>query len=132
PEWLRGNALNLLFQARQVPDPEIMDVPTVTDLAGTEDQRKDLQFLFPRNAFGRPYATPPGIPATRLKILQDAFAAAADDPELRAEMAKLGIPVTPTTAEALANAINEKYATPADVVERVRKLIATESKRIQA
>jgi tripartite-type tricarboxylate transporter receptor subunit TctC len=126
PEWLRDNTLNLLFQTRQVPDPEIVDVPTVMTLAATEDQRKDLQFLFPRNAFGRPYATPPGIPADRLKTLQAAFAGAASDPKLRAETTKLGIPLTPTSAEDLTRTIKEKYATPTDVVERVRRLIATE------
>ena len=112
PEWLRDSTLNLLFQTRQVPDPEIVDVPTVMALAATEDQRKDLQFLFPRNAFGRPYATPPGVPADRLRTLQAAFAAAASDRKLRAETTKLGIPVRPTSAEDLVNTIKEKYATP--------------------
>jgi hypothetical protein len=34
--------------------------------------------------------------------------------------------VRPTRAEDIVNTIKEKYATPADVVERMRKLIATE------
>jgi len=126
PDWLRERTLNLLFQTRQVPDPEIADVPTVMTLAANEDQRKDLQFLFPRNAFGRPYATPPGVPAKRLKMLQDAFAAAVNDPALHAETTKLEIPVTLTGGDELAGTIKEKYATPANVIERVRKFIATE------
>jgi tripartite-type tricarboxylate transporter receptor subunit TctC len=126
PDWLHGNTLNLLFQTRQIPDPEIAEVPTVTSLAADDAQRRDLQFLFPRNAFGRPYATPPGIPADRLKALQNAFAATVNDPDLKAEASKLSVPLMLTTANELANTIKEKYSTPSDVVERVRRLITQE------
>jgi tripartite-type tricarboxylate transporter receptor subunit TctC len=124
PDWLRDDTLNLLFQNRQVPDPEIADVPTVMSLASTPAQRGDLAFLFPRSAFGRPYATPPGVPADRLKALQDAFAATVEDPALRAEAAKLSIPVKLATAEEVAATIREKYATPPEIIERVRSYIA--------
>jgi len=126
PDWLAERTLNLLFQTRQQPDPEIAEVPTVMSLAGNENQRKDLQFLFPRNAFGRPYASPPGLPADRLKALQAAFSASVNDPELIAEAEKLHIPVRLTSADELAGTIREKYATPADVVERVRRFIPKE------
>jgi tripartite-type tricarboxylate transporter receptor subunit TctC len=126
PDWLAGNLLNLLFQTRQIPDPEIAEVPTVTSLAANAEQRKDLQFLFPRNAFGRPYATPPGIPADRLKALQEAFAAAVTDPVLAAEAAKLRIPIALTSADELASTVREKYATPTEVVERVRRFTLKE------
>jgi tripartite-type tricarboxylate transporter receptor subunit TctC len=126
PSWLHDGTLKMLFQTRQVPDPEIADVPSVMSLASTESQRQDLAFLFPRNAFGRPYATPPGLPADRLKSLQDGFAAAVADPELRAETDKLMIPLMATSAEDLAATIREKYATPPEVVERVRRFVARE------
>jgi tripartite-type tricarboxylate transporter receptor subunit TctC len=126
PDWLADKTLNLLFQTRQTPDPEIAEVPTVTSLAANAEQRKDLQFLFPRNAFGRPYATPPGTPADRLKALQAAFAATVNDPALTAEAAKLHIPIALTSADELANTVKEKYATPAEVVERVRRFILKE------
>jgi tripartite-type tricarboxylate transporter receptor subunit TctC len=126
PTWLRDGTLKVLFQTRQVPDPEIADVPTVLSLASTEGQRKDLQFMFPRNAFGRPFATPPGVPPDRLKLLQDAFAATVADPALRFETDKLKIPLMLTNADELAATIRKKYATPPEVVERVRQFIAKE------
>lgn len=126
PDWLHSNTLNLLFQTRQIPDLELPEVPTVTSLASNDAQRKDLQFLFPRNAFGRPYATPPGIPTDRLKALQEAFGATVNDPDLKAEASKLNIPLRLTTADELTSTIKEKYSTPADVVDRVRNLILQE------
>jgi tripartite-type tricarboxylate transporter receptor subunit TctC len=126
PDWLRDQKLNLLFQTRQIPDPEIADVPTVTSLARNQEQLKDLQFLFPRDAFGRPYVTPPGLPADRLKALQQAFGAAINDPDLIAEAARLQIPVALTSGDELETIVKETYATPAEVVERVRRLMPKE------
>jgi tripartite-type tricarboxylate transporter receptor subunit TctC len=123
PDWLRDGKLNLLFQTRQVPDPEIASVPTVISLARTESQRKDLQFLFPRDAFGRPYVTPPGLPADRLKALQAAFAETVEDAELRAETARLNIPITLTPGEELEATVRETYATPVEIVERVKRFM---------
>jgi tripartite-type tricarboxylate transporter receptor subunit TctC len=121
PDWLREGKLNFLFQTRQVPDPEIASVPTVISLARNEEQRKDLLFLFPRDAFGRPYVTPPGLPADRLKALQNAFAATVTDPEVKAETTKLRIPLALTSGDELEAIVREMYATPAEVVERVRR-----------
>src|SRR5205085_5884875 len=103
--------------------PEIPSVPTVTSLARTEDQLKDLRFLFPRDAFGRPYATPPGLPADRLKALQEAFAETIEDPELTSETAKLNIPLALTSGSELETIVRETYATPAEVVERVKRFM---------
>jgi len=126
PGWLRDDKLNFLFQTRQIPDPEIATVPTVTALARTEDQLKDLRLLFPRDAFGRPFVTPPGVPADRLRALQAAFDATVTDPELIAEAAKLRIPVGLTRGEELASIVREMYATPAEVVERVKRHLPRE------
>ena len=73
PEWIPDHKLNLLFQTRKVPDPELAQVPTAISLARTDQQRKVLEFMFPRDTIGRPFMTPPGVPADRLKALQDAF-----------------------------------------------------------
>ena len=121
PDWLRDGKLNLLFQTRQMPDPEIASVPTVISLAKTEEQQQDLRFMFPRDAFGRPYVTPPGLPPDRLKALQDAFAATVNDPELAAETEKLNIPLALTSGEELEAIVREMYATPPEVVERVKR-----------
>ena len=44
-----------------------------------------LSFLFAYLVYIRPFVTPPGIPADRLKALQDAFAATLKDPDFLAE-----------------------------------------------
>jgi tripartite-type tricarboxylate transporter receptor subunit TctC len=123
PDWLRENKVNLLMQTRQIPDPVFAQVPTAISLAKTDRQRKDLQFLFPRDTIGRPFMTPPGLPADRLKALQGAFAAALQDPDLIAEAKKSHSRIELTRGEDLAKVINEEYSTPADIVADVRAVL---------
>ena len=123
PDWQSEHKINILMQTRQIPDPAFAEVPTAISLAKTERQRQDLQFLFPRDTIGRPFMAPPGLPPDRLKALQDAFAAAVQDPELIA-LAKQGHNrIELTRGEDLAKVIDDEYATPADIVTDVRAVI---------
>jgi tripartite-type tricarboxylate transporter receptor subunit TctC len=45
-------------------------------------------------AIGRAFGAPPGVPADRVKLLREAFAKAANDPEFRADATKAKIPVS--------------------------------------
>ena len=126
PDWIREKKINFLFQARQVPDPELPGVPTANSLAKTDLQMQSLNFIFPRDVIGRPYLTPPGVPAAQLKILQDAFAATMADPELIADAAKINVPIDLTTGADLAKVIGDAYATPRSVIDYVRQFIPKE------
>lgn len=126
PDWMRENKINVLFQARRVPDPEVGHVPPVTALARSDIQRKTLEFLFPEDVIGRPFLTPPGVPADRLAALQRAFAAAVTDPELVADARKINVPVQLTDGESLARVVRDAYATAPDIVERVRAVIPSQ------
>ena len=39
--------------------PDLPDVPLITDLAKTDEQRALLRLIFARQALGRPYLAPP-------------------------------------------------------------------------
>src|SRR5438874_6446986 len=56
-------------------------------------RRPPRSTLFPYTTLFRSFMAPPGIPAERLKALQDAFAAVLKDPEALAEAEKTGVEV---------------------------------------
>ena len=58
-----------------------LGVPFMMDLTSDEEVKKVLNFLFAYLVYIRPFVTPPGMPADRLKALQDAFAATLKDPD---------------------------------------------------
>ena len=63
-----------------------MGVPTMRDIAKTDEQIKMMQIVLASASFGRPYATPPGLAAPLLAAWQKAFEKAAHDSQLAVEM----------------------------------------------
>jgi tripartite-type tricarboxylate transporter receptor subunit TctC len=77
----------------------------------------------PLLTMARPFAAPPGVPADRAKALQDAFAAAHRDPQYLAEASKVGVFVSPVTAEELIQSIERMARASPELLDQVRKLL---------
>jgi len=69
-------------------------------------------------AAGRPFATTPNVPADRVKILQDAFAAALKDPALLAEAEKAGRPIDYMGPKDLADLYGNILAASDEVIKK--------------
>jgi tripartite-type tricarboxylate transporter receptor subunit TctC len=120
PEWVRDHKFNFLFQNRTTPHPGMKDVPLITSLAKTEEQREALAVLGSRDIIGRPYLAPPGIPANRFQILRTAFDATVKDPSLIAEAKKHNLDVDLMTGAQVEAFLRGIYSTPPVVVEMIR------------
>ena len=107
------------------PELAARGVPFMMDLAKDEETRKVLSFLFSYLVFIRPFVAPPGIPADRLKALQDAFAATLKDPELLAEAERAGVEIRYASPTRVTGALNDIFnapeATRARALEELRK-----------
>jgi tripartite-type tricarboxylate transporter receptor subunit TctC len=103
--------------------PEFPDVPNLSSWI-TDPNVKALfnLFLLPFQA-GRPIAVPKNVPPERLAALQTAFAKTIADPEFIAAMKQSGFPIDPIDGHAVAQIVNQLYATPDAQVESARKLI---------
>ena len=121
PTWIAEKKLNLLFQTRSTPHPELPDVPLVTVLAKTDEQRQALALLFARDVLGRPFLAPPEVPADRVKALRAAFDAAVHDPALLADADKAKMEIELVNAQEVEAVIRNAYATPKAVVDRVKE-----------
>ena len=63
------------------------------DVMNNDENKKLLTFLMDYLVYIRPFMASPGIPADRLKALQDAFEETLKDPEALAEAEKTGVEV---------------------------------------
>ncbi len=115
--------MRLLVQMAPTRDPQHPDTPTLLDLVSTPQDRQIVALVMDRVALGRPVVAPPGLAADRLALLRTAFRQAIDDPELRAEAEKLRLAIDPTFGEDAQAIIERLYASPAEVVERMRKIV---------
>jgi len=107
------------------PELAARGVPFMMDLTKDEETKKILNFLFSYLVFIRPFVAPPGIPADRLKALQDAFAATLKDPDFLAEAERAGVEIryaSPGRVHvALDDIFNAPEAIKARALEELRK-----------
>jgi tripartite-type tricarboxylate transporter receptor subunit TctC len=120
PTWIPEKKLNVLVQLALDRNPEIPDAPLVTELAKTEQQQQIMKLIFSRQAMGRPYAAPPGLPADRKVALRTAFDATMKDPAFVAEAKKQILEVSPVNGDALDTMIGDIYGSPKEVIQAAR------------
>src|SRR5581483_6700745 len=97
---------------------DLSEVPTVDELAKSEDDRRTIDFLLSGNRLGRPLAAPPGVPEDRLAVLRKAFEDTMKDPRFikDVETAKIDYGLIP--AATLARETEAILKTPARSIER--------------
>ena len=122
--WLRDKKINLIGQYGQTKHPDLPDVPLVIDLAKTPADRQALTLVFARQEMGRPFAAPPALGAERTALLRRAFDATMTNGDFLADAKKGQLPVLPLDGETMQKMVADLYATPPDVVERVRNILA--------
>jgi tripartite-type tricarboxylate transporter receptor subunit TctC len=120
PEWLAEHKINILFQMALRKHPDLPDVPLISDYAKTPADRQVFEVLFAPQEMGRPFFAPPDLPPERLAALRKAFKQTLRDPQFLAEADKLGLEVQYGSGEGIDRLLARVYATPKDVIERVK------------
>ncbi len=123
-EWLKGNKINLLVQAALAKEPDLPNVPLITDLTKDQEKLQMINLIIASQAMARPFAAPPGIPEDRKTALRAAFDATMKDREFLAEAERLKVDINPITGEAIDKMLAEIYRTPKDVLAKAAKAIA--------
>lgn len=96
---------------------ELPEVPFIYDMLVSPDFRPVADFITKRLAIGRAFATPPEVPAARLKALRDAFWAALNSPELLSDAKIQNMDIEPQRGEVIQKLVTEITKTKKDVVD---------------
>jgi len=110
--------IRVLVQFGLQPMPELKGAAHIYDYATTPELREIFDIAFGPHVIGRPVIAPPGVPAERMKALRDAFMATMAEADLRAEFAKLGLAITPSSGESIAALVARFAAIPKRVIEK--------------
>jgi tripartite-type tricarboxylate transporter receptor subunit TctC len=119
PEWLEKNLITVLVQFGIAPNPEIK-APFILDLLKNPDDKQVVRTAIAQLAMARPFTAPPGIPADRLAALRAAFDATVKDPAFLADAKKQQLDITPYSGAQIDGLMKDIYATPPELVARVR------------
>ncbi len=117
PNWVTDKKITILMQMSGAKHPDLPDVPLASDLAESDGDKAVLKLIFARQAWGRPFLAPPGIPADRAKALQAAFMATMSDPDFLADAKKQKLELSPISGEEVARLIGAVVASPKDIVK---------------
>jgi tripartite-type tricarboxylate transporter receptor subunit TctC len=120
PQWIAEKKITVIAQYGLQRDPDLAAAPTMLELAKTDADRAALTMMFARTEYGRPYFTPPDVPAARVEALRRAFDATMRDPAFIADAAQLQLELSPMTGEAVQTLVAKLAGTPAEVAARVR------------
>jgi tripartite-type tricarboxylate transporter receptor subunit TctC len=126
--WRKNNLVRILMQTGRKRDPRMPDVPTIHELMNEyktpAPTRALVTAILASGDLGRPFITPPGIPADRLKILRDGFRKTMADPAFLADVKARKLEVDPDFGEELEIIAREAVSQPRDIVERMKKLLS--------
>jgi tripartite-type tricarboxylate transporter receptor subunit TctC len=129
PDWLKEKKVSFLAQAGVKRDKDLPDVPLLTELASTDEQRQILKLISSPAGLGHPYLAPPGVPADRLAILRSAFDATLKDKAFLADVERLQIEIDPMNADEVAQIVSETInASPALVAKAKAAMEAPEAR----
>ena len=117
PQWLTGKKVQILLQMSTAKHPDLPDVPFVMDLAKTDRDRKILELVFARQAWGRPFVAPPGVPGDRAKALQAAFMATMKDADFLKDAKQQKLEIAPISGEKIGQLIAQLFASPKDIIQ---------------
>jgi tripartite-type tricarboxylate transporter receptor subunit TctC len=125
--WRKQNLVRILMQTGRKRDPRMPDVPTIHELMNEYKTpaatRSLVTAVLASGDIGRPFVTPPGVPADRLKILRDAFQKTMKDPTFLADVKTRKLEADPDSGEDLEAIAKSVVAQQRDVIERMKKIL---------
>lgn len=122
-EHYKNKTLIPLMQSGLKPNPLLKDVPMTQSFAKTKEQKEILDGLFSQMVIARPYATPPGVPADRVKILRAAFDATMKDKDFLKEAKKLKIGIDPSDGAETEAIISKLAGMSPNLKQKIKKAI---------
>jgi tripartite-type tricarboxylate transporter receptor subunit TctC len=126
PNLHRDREITVLLQVGRQKHADLPEVALLADLIKDPEDRRAVEIIFDKYQMGRPFFTPPGVPADRLAALRAAFDAAVKDPALLAEAKQQHLEMGPLPGSEVQALIERLYASPEPLVKRARVLLGTE------
>jgi tripartite-type tricarboxylate transporter receptor subunit TctC len=126
--WRKKNMVRILLQTGRKREPKMPDVPTIHELMNEYKTpaatRSLVTAILASGDLGRPFITPPAIPADRLKLLRDAFRKTMSDPAFLADVKARKFEIDPDYGEELETLAKEIVSQPREIIERMKKLLS--------
>ena len=124
PDWIKGDA-TLLFQAALKRSPLLPNVPTLAELAASDEGKTILGAIASTAEIGRSIISGPGVPAERLAALRQAFARMVKDPDFVASCEKRHLMLDPASGQDMDAIVKDTFALPKPTLARIGAMLSS-------
>ena len=121
PDWLAQGKVNVVAPYTRSPIADLPNVPTIFELAQTEDLRGVFNLFFGPDEIGQPLALPPNVPAERVEAIRRAFDVMIKDPDYLADAEKQQLALTPATWQELEKSVADAFKATPDQIAVAKK-----------
>jgi tripartite-type tricarboxylate transporter receptor subunit TctC len=125
--WRKQHLVRILMQTGRKRDARMPDVPTIHELMNeyrtAPEARAFVTAILASGDLGRPFVTPPGIAADRLKLLRDGFRKTMASPHFLFDVKNRKLEADPQFGEDIEDIAKQAVNQPREVVERLKKLL---------
>lgn len=122
PEWVREGRIRVLLQFGLRRDPDLPDVPLITELVSDAD-KPVAHFVSSAVVMARMVGAPPAVPDKRVEALRAAFDATLKDEAFLADARKRQMDLRVMSGQEVEAAMDELFRTPGEIVERTRSVL---------
>jgi len=123
PGWVHRGEATILYQASLKRHRLIPNVPTIPELAQSDEGREVLRAAASTGDVGRSILTTPGVPPERLQALRSAFQAMLNDPEFLGACEKRNLMVDGAAGEEIDQIIRDTLRLPQAVAEKIGQMM---------
>jgi tripartite-type tricarboxylate transporter receptor subunit TctC len=118
PEWVQQKKIQPLYVVYDQRIPELPQIPTMIELATTDEGRDIMKLLTSTTAIGRSIFTTADVPADRVAQLRKAYLTMLEDAAFQADLTKSGLRlIEPIGGEDLQKIVKDTYSFPQALVE---------------
>jgi len=121
PRWISDKLVRGLVAVSNIRDVAFPDTPRAIDLLKNDADRRALTFFQAPDEIQNPLFLPPDVPDEILEVYRRAFVETMKDRAYLADAEKRHQSLAPRPGEEVAATIESMYATPQEVIERVKR-----------
>jgi tripartite-type tricarboxylate transporter receptor subunit TctC len=122
--WFTESKIDIVVRLLEAKSPEVPEgVPWAGEFLKTSEDLEVLRILTTAMELGRPYVMSGQVPADRVAVLQQAFAAAAKDEQFVELAAARNLGLSLVTGKEAQQLLAKAFTTPKRVVDRAREII---------
>jgi tripartite-type tricarboxylate transporter receptor subunit TctC len=125
PDWVNKGGASLIYQAALKRSPLLPNVPTLPELALSDEGKAVLGAIASTAEIGRSIISGPGVPAERLAALRQAFAQMVKDPDFIAACDKRHLMLDAASGADMDAIVKDTFALPKQTLTKIGAMLSS-------